>query len=300
MATEILSFDDFDSSQQIAAQQSGLIRVVLEGKADVELFRRYWFVPFLEAFDFKEANHIINKAGCTGVEAAVRYSIDHDGVPAIGIVDRDMLFRQRRWDELYETDEQAFQLSTKINDVFVASRWEVEAYMLEPDLLARWVGANHKNAPASQHDRDAAISRALGECDFLMEISPYLADAHTAGRPVSDHQFAGESKEKAMQECEAAIATSTADGQAAAAHVKKKLVELQAAMPADDAGRFLFALQYVDTKRLLVRLVSALNVMPKTHYTLMELQLAMSRRPAELEGFLRDAKGRYHPAQPFH
>ncbi|MGN6228956.1 MAG: hypothetical protein ACTHNM_16150 [Dyella sp.] len=300
MATDVLSFDEFESSQQIAAHQSGLIRVILEGQTDVELFRRYWFVPFLEAFDFKEADHIVNKAGCTGVAAAVRYSIDHDGVPAIGIVDRDTLFRQRRWDVLYETDEQAFQVATRDNDVFVASRWEVEAYMLDPDLLARWVGANHKKPPASQNDRDMALSRALLECDFLIEISPFLAEAHTAGRSVSDHQFVGESKEKAIAECEAAIAASTADGQTAAAQVKARLGALKAVMPADDADRFRFALQYVDTKRLLVRLVSALQLTPKTHFNLMELQLAMARRPAELEGFLRDAKGRYHPGEPLH
>lgn len=38
MSIEVQSFDDFDSLQQIEAQQSNLIRVVLEGRDDVALF----------------------------------------------------------------------------------------------------------------------------------------------------------------------------------------------------------------------------------------------------------------------
>lgn len=300
MAADVLSFEDFDSDQQIAAHQSNLIRVVLEGQTDVVLFGQYWFVPLLEVFDFKEATNIRGKAGCTGVADAVRFSIEHDKVPAIGIVDRDTLFRQKLWDVLYEVDQAAFEAATRNADVFVASRWEVEAYMLEPDLLANWVGANHKQPPASQTDRDTALPRALNECDFLLEVSPFFAEAHTTHRKIGEHHFLGQSLDAAKAFCDAAIVASSPEGQGAAKQVSARIAELKGAMPADDAERFRFALRYVDTKRLLARLVGALQVTAKTHFNLMELQAALARRPSELAGFLEEARRRYRPHSGIH
>lgn len=300
MAADVVSFDEFDSDHQIAAHQSSLIRVVLEGQTDVILFGRYWFLPLLEVFDFKEASHIQGKAGCTGVADAVRFSIDHDGVPAIGIVDRDTLFRQKLWDVLYEVDEAAFEAATRDADVFVASRWEVEAYMLEPDLLANWVGGSHKQPPASQAECDMALPRALIECDFLLEVSPFLAEAHTMHRKIGELHFVGQPLDVVKGLCDAAIVASSPEGQRAAEQVSARIDALKQAMPADDAERFRFALRYVDTKRLLSRLPGALQVTAKTHFNLIELQAAQSRRPPELAGFLDEARQRYRPQNGLH
>lgn len=293
MTNNVASFESFDSDQQIAAHQSGLVRVVLEGSTDVELFSRFWFSSMRDSFEFVDASHLGMGTGCTAVRAAVLQSLNVDKVPAVGIVDRDSLFREARWDFLFSVDDAHFQASVQTPEVYVATLWEVEAYMLDPHLFAQWVYSSHKKPPGSVADGEAALGRALAECEPLLEAASFFAAAHIDGVACNNFYFRGEPLEKIKDSCKAKIAALSADGQKVATRVDALIEGVRKNQPVDDAERLIFLLRYIDTKRLLVRLFFALNLNDDTHWVLPPLQHAGNRRPVEFETLLNGVEARY-------
>lgn len=293
MSNNVASFQSFDSDWQIAAHQAGLVRIVLEGPSDVDLFSRFWFCTMRESFEFIDASHLTTGAGCTAVRAAVTRSLDVDKVPAVGIVDRDSLFREARWDLLFSVNDAQFATDVQTPEVYVTSLWEVEAYMLEPNLLADWVFASHKKPPGSAVDCAAALGRALTECELLLDAASFFAAAHVAGVPCSNSHFRSESSAKVKEACENKIAALSAENQAVAMRVNELIAEVRKNQPTGDAERMIFFLRYIDTKRLLIRLFHALNLKDDTHWMLPTIQLAGNRRPAELERLLKTVIDRF-------
>jgi len=293
MSANVESFDNFDSDAQIAAHQSGLIRIILEGKADLNLFEELWFNSKLDTFEFMQSSQLVAGSGCTAVKSAVDYSINIDGIPAAGIVDRDSLFREHKWDTLFEIDHNKFLADTKSSDMYVASLWEVEAYMLEPDLLKDWVYGSHNTPPGTAAECATALTRTILECEFLLEVSSFFAGSHADGAGISDAYFQADKLENAQQLCTESCSGLTADGQKIATKVKALIENIQQNCPATDPEKLHFFLRYVDTKRLLKRLYVTLKVQEKSHWTLPPLQVAKNKRPAELEGLLKQIETKY-------
>jgi hypothetical protein len=293
MPANVESFDNFDSDLQIAAHQAGLVRVVLEGKSDVDLFTQFWFGSMRETFEFVEAGHLVAGTGCTAVRVAVDHSLNVDHVPAVGIVDRDSLFRERRWDLLFGVDDAKFAADVQAGEVYVASLWEVEAYMLEPELLSKWVSGSHRTPPGPQAECETALTRTLSECEFLLEIASYFAAVHVEGLSLSDSYFRGQSLAKAKATCAEALAKLSPPSQAVAARVEALVAEVRNCLPVGEAEQLRFLLQYVDTKRLMIRLFQALKVHDGSHWTIPHMQALSNKRPPELEAFLKTVENRY-------
>jgi hypothetical protein len=293
MSIEVQSFDDFDSLQQIEAQQSNLIRVVLEGRDDVALFASQWFVAEQEMFDFVEAAHIVSGAGCTSVANAVEHSRNTDGVPAIGIVDRDVLFRERNWTALYEQEQARFEATTLNDQVHVASLWEIEAYLFDPDLLGNLVRACSRQPPATMAQMNAALDKTLVECALLLDIAPYLAGSHEAGASVAAGYLCDANAQRVQAEVARQLAALAPPGAAAAAQVQALVDQVKAGLPGAPAEQLPFYLRYVDTKRLLQRLTHALGLTANIKWVLAALQEASSRRPHELAQVLERARQRF-------
>lgn len=289
MTSNVASFDEFTSVQQIAAHQSGLVRVVLEGQTDVELFQKYWFAKRTDVFDFIEAGKLVPGAGCTGVPAAVAYSID-EGVPAIGIVDRDTLFRNKNWDLLFAIDPVALNQNWNNTGVYTASLWEIEAYLFDPDLLADWVAVAYKPPPAPQARCDAALSKVIESCQFLLAAAHFFAAMHHDEKKTKPRIFCDQNLANLAAACAAGVAATATPAQAVAAKVETLIAAVVASQPAANADRLRYLLQYVDTKRLLFRLGHSLNIGGDTHWILAALMKRAGRRPIELDAVLDDAE----------
>jgi hypothetical protein len=289
MTSNVVSFDEFASVQQIAAHQSGLVRVVLEGQTDVVLFQNYWFSTRTDVFDFIEAGKLVPGAGCTGVPAAVAYSIGQ-GVPTIGIVDRDTLFRSKSWDRLFAIDPVALNQDWIDTGVYTASLWEVEAYLFDPDLLADWVGVAYKPPPAPQARRDSALSQTIEACQFLIAAAHFFAAMHHDEKKTPPRIFWDQNLAKLTATCAAGVGAAAAPAQAVAAQVEALIAAVIASQPAVNADRLRYLLRYVDTKRLLFRLGHSLNISGDTHWILAALMKGAGRRPIELDAVLDDAE----------
>lgn len=285
MNNNVASFDSFDTDQQIAAHQAGLVRVVLEGKTDVELFGRFWFVSLQENFQFIEARKLSDVAGCTGVANAVLHSKE-EGIPAIGIIDRDTLFRAKDWPRLFSLDPATMNADWKTTGIYVASLWEVEAYLLEPDLLSHLVASAHRSPPGSAADCERALPRTVEACEFLLAAAPFFAAQHESGIAVSPNLFCDQTLARVVEVCEDKVGKAEPKAQEVAAQVKALVATVLASQPVENTDRLRFLLRYVDTKRLLSRLVHVLHIREEAHWTLATFMLHGQRRPTELEGVL--------------
>lgn len=277
----VVGFDAFESEQQIGAHQAGLPRVILEGQMDVALFRE-WFRNLRDVIEFVEAGQVLTGGGCTGVPAAVAHSQAHDNLPAIGIVDRDTLFREKIWNLLYTGDEAAFA-AMQTEDVVVASLWEVEAYLLRPDLFADWIRLRREALPAPNEICATAIVAALEEAEALLDIAPALAALHAANVACPSNWGLHLPAADLSGHCADAYAAELEQQQGVAEEVQALVDEIKANAPAEPAERFLYLLRYVDTKRLLGRLAHRWTLAGKNpHLALNPLMARDAYSPAEL------------------
>lgn len=290
MADNVVSFDDFDNELQISSQQSELPRIVLEGGEDVVLFRR-WFFDYLDRLEFVQAANLGVGAGCTAVRTAVE-RVKNSGVRAFGLSDRDRLFRDADWPTLFSVDDAAFTAATEDADGAVNRLWEIEAYLLAPELIPGWVRSHHRFAPASQADVDAALRLAVEECESLLRAQPWLATAHRCGEKVPDGQFCSRPEPLFTADCAAGLA-GLDDQHGTAAEVDVHVAEVLACAPAALPDRLRWLLRYVDTKRLMHRLKHRLSLGAARHkWVLAEFMEARGLRPPELEERVRTLSAR--------
>ena len=142
------------SSPQLVSEYRGKVIVFLEGETDVNLFRNYWFKHRLDKLDFTEP-----KAGfgCVGVVDNVK-DFRRNGIAAFGLVDRDKLQADQKWDLAWETDDTAFSAARPYGShVWVTCYWEIESYLIEPSVIEAYVSHRAKGrAPRPQAEADAA------------------------------------------------------------------------------------------------------------------------------------------------
>lgn len=282
MPDNIVAFDEFEDELEISAHQIALPRVVLEGGEDVVLFKRYWFFDFLDRFEFVQANDMGVGAGTSAVGNAVAAS-QAEGIPAYGLCDRDRLFKEANWPMMFAVDDAAFDAATIDANTATNRRWEIEAYLLEPDIIPGWVRSHHRQAPASEVECASAVSRVVEECESLLAAQPYLATAHRCGVGVPDGQYCDRQHYEFVAACGADLGGLN-DQHGTQAVIEGHVAQVLGAAPAALADRLRWLLRYVDTKRLILRLKHRLSIGKGRHkWILAEFMEQRGMRPAELE-----------------
>jgi len=289
----VVPFSDFANDRQIQAHQLGLPRVILEGGDDVRLFTE-WFGHLNEELEFVEAKQVGPGGGCTGVGPAVRISREEDGIPAVGIVDRDAIHRTHRWATMFETDDAVFAREARTESIYTTTLWEVEAYLIRPELLSEWVSAQARRLPSATDVRNEAVSRTIEECEALLSATPFYGAAHALGTVrVPPAHFHSTPHSDLASACANHDASQDPDHQQIAAEIEALIASIRASAPASGPERLLFLLRYVDTKRLLARLGHRLELRENAHWGLQSLMSGRGLRPEELEIFLIDTAERF-------
>lgn len=276
----IVSFDDIDSERDIAAYQTGLPRIVLEGVDDLRFFKHYWFHQLIGSFEFVEAGDIVTGGGCTSVMQAVEES-KKDNIPAFGIWDRDTLFREKKWGSLFETDDAVFHAATSGSDFYTTLRWEVEAYLLEPDFLDAWLRSCQKKMGSSPVNTEA-VAIAIEECENLLKAHRYFATAHHCRKPVSNGFSVHLEADAFVSECNSALAELEDDGTLPTL-IDEFVATVVRAAPSSAVSRLSWLLKYVDTKRLIMRLGQRFKSFEEIRWLLAEFMRQSNRRPQEIE-----------------
>lgn len=288
----VVSIEEFASERQFEAHFRSLPRVILEGASDVDLFSS-WFEDLLSELDFVAAEDLVGGGGCTAVLPAVVKSRETDGIPAVGIVDRDRLHRAKQWEVLFSLGEKVIAESAEDPDVYTTLLWEVEAYLLRPELLGPWVGAQRNPPPASRHEQDEALARALEECEALLDAVPFFCSAHHVGETCDPRHFVHVSHEALPETCADHLGQAPEERRQFAAEINALVTQIKANAPEQAPARLLFLLRYVDTKRLLARLVRRLGLHQDAHHALSVLMSLSGLRPEELERFLTRTAARF-------
>jgi hypothetical protein len=222
----------------------------------------------------------------------VEHSINVDGVPTIGIVDRDVFFREHNWNALYQLENEALAQDIANGSVHVSSRWEIEAYLLDHDLLGLWIEACHRKPPGSQVEVDTALAKTLADCDLLLEVAPFFAASHYAGIKVPAGFMCGATDPIVRDSIAQKLEALDEEGHNVATEVITLINLIKQHLPADPTEQLPIYLRYVDTKRLLQRLTHTLTLRDESKWTLSTFQGALGRRPQEFEKILEQAK--YH------
>jgi len=285
--TNVVQFDELNDEGEIVAYQLGLPRIVLEGKDDVRLFKIYWFPHLIDSFEFVEAVDIADGGGCSAVRDAVLRS-RQDNIPAFGFADRDQLFRSKQWALLFAVDDAAFHTGTRDEACYTTLRWEIEAYLLEPDLLPAWIRSGCR-VPGTDARCAAALGDIVEECEHLIRGSAFFATAHDQGKKVNIGHFADKAVNDLVAACESELGGLQHDGRIVKA-LRELIQAVFSAAPLDQSARLGWLLRYVDTKRLLHRLSRRFHADREIRWFLAELMLQKGRRPPELERRLDDLR----------
>lgn len=290
--SNVVSFDSYEDDRQIAAHQLGLPRVILEGKSDLRLFKEYWFTKQTESFDFLCASDLDCADGCTAVERAVTVSRDRDSIPAYGIVDRDRLFRERDWSTLFEVDDREFLHRTGANDtVYTTLLWEVEAYLLEPDLLPELARGHTTQGFCAVDNQATALEIAVEELEHMLRAQRLFAVAHENDTGYGDKHFLDREGDDIHAACDSEL-DGFPDGRERAAEFEGMIAGILQAAPAAPPDRIRYLLRYVNTKRFIHRLVRRLRLYPEVRGFLATMMYQGGRQPAELTGKLDQIRAR--------
>lgn len=276
----VVSFTEFLDEREIEAYQTGLPRIVLEGVDDLRLFKTYWFPDFIDRFQFVEASEVGIGGGCTAVLAAVEAS-KQDNIPAFGFVDRDRFFRVKDWGTLFDVDATTFIAAASNDDLYTTFRWEVEAYLLEPEMFSAWL-RSFCQPPAGSEASASAVASAVHECEQLLRAHRYFATAHDCGKPTGSGYFLDRSTDNLLSACEEELGKIDHDGTVAAT-VEGYVNRVLEAAPGEPGSRLRWLLQYVDTKRLLSRLSLRWRGGGDVRWFLAECMRQSNTRPTEIE-----------------
>ncbi len=126
------SFKQLQDNETVDNAYSGKVIVYLESEEDLQIIKERWFFDEGKELEFKSVD-TGQGGGCLQVINCVNKEREK-GIPAFGIVDRDILMTQGElW---WEVDDQKFKEMKPFGDyIFVLRRWEIENYLLCPKEL---------------------------------------------------------------------------------------------------------------------------------------------------------------------
>ncbi|MCI5165236.1 MAG: hypothetical protein D3903_03895 [Candidatus Electrothrix sp. GM3_4] len=155
------------------AEKSYLSRVTvyLESEEDRLIIGDRWFYDE-ENLDFRSAGEDTQGAGgCTQVIKKVNDD-EEKGIKSVGLVDRDVLLKDCRWECWWEHDDIDFKACQPYGkNIKVLSRWEIENYLLlEPDIIAsvkadRFGHAQERSAPIPLSSKEISLFTMLTAAD---------------------------------------------------------------------------------------------------------------------------------------
>ena len=155
------------SSRELISEYEGKTAVYLEGESDVALFQNYWFMDRLNKLKFVEPDE---GNGCSGVLQEVAHYRKTTGLPAFGIIDRDKLVADEKWELVWETDDAAFSEAKPYGEhIRVTRRWELESYLVHAEAAEEHISACNKGR--------ACRPREAVEAEFLQHAEALIPHA---------------------------------------------------------------------------------------------------------------------------
>ena len=165
-----------ETSPEVVSAYRGKTTVFLEGETDVRLFQNFWFNDQLDKLEFREPD---GGLGCVGVLQSVTRN-RQQGIQAFGIVDRDKLQADNKWDLVWETDDEKFEKARPYGPhVRVTRYWEIENYLVHPAALEEHLRCTNGRAPKPESEADDDF---LKHAQALIPHAAYCAALRAEGK----------------------------------------------------------------------------------------------------------------------
>lgn len=263
-------------------------RVYVESSEDRDVLEK-WFSDNLGEIHFLSADHGGSSGGgCSAVCSQVQASQAAD-IHAAGIVDRDILFNDKRWDLLWQTDDRAYRDAHPYGqEIHVLLRWELENYLLEPAALARVIAdAKHGRQAPSQMDIEKEL---LNHWECLIPIMAASTLLHELGMDSPGDGYASvKSFDQISVDLNQTLLPSKLgqhfDWQAAVNDYKQKLKAFDVSFQ-NDTNRLEGVLRIADGKRLIARVKAKHNLQHELRGYLSRAIKELGLVPSELDDFL--------------
>ncbi|MEA3548932.1 MAG: hypothetical protein U9R66_14900 [Thermodesulfobacteriota bacterium] len=142
----VKSLPGLQEPDKLTTRYGGVPVVYVESEEDQYVFGECWFKEHLSKIEFKPAKAKCDSDGCNAVLKAVREE-RQAGNPAWGVVDRDILMANDRWNFVHETNDELYERAQPFgNTIKVLCRWEMESYLVDVEALEN-VKASSKMEP---------------------------------------------------------------------------------------------------------------------------------------------------------
>lgn len=168
------SFSEKRDTTALTNLHRDAVTVLVEGESDEKFLERMF--PGMKAeIRFESVG------GCTAMTE--RLKEERAINPKVfGLIDRDSLKRDKRWKELFEIDDEAFATATRVDGLYVLTRWEIENYLCDfiavQKLFANW----GKEA----QDADDLLERMIEAARAELHVTAAWCTAHDHGLPERD------------------------------------------------------------------------------------------------------------------
>jgi|GEM_PF-7069651 len=177
-----------------------LVIVYVEGDSDVQILSRLFpdFVGQQIEFKTPATGVAAEDAPGGGCEAVIKRVIwERPAVPVWGLVDRDIFRSRRWWSRCYATDNRTF----KDHGAFGSEQsipawveplllWEIENYLVHPEVLELLCRDMGKHAGSDPRDTDWVATQIIRLCRQLLPIAAGNSYLHDHGRPALPTHFA--------------------------------------------------------------------------------------------------------------
>jgi len=186
------SFKQLQDNETVDNAYSGKVIVYLESEEDLQIIKERWFFDEGKELEFKSAD-TGQGGGCLQVINQVNKEREK-GIPAFGIVDRDILMTQKKWHLWWEVDDQKFQETKPFGDyIFVLRRWEIENYLLGPKELEIVLSDKAFRSPRKDNE---VVQQLLNEAENLKVLSAATILSSEHGQALNKGVGFGQSGQK--------------------------------------------------------------------------------------------------------
>jgi hypothetical protein len=166
----------------VDAKYEGGIKVYLESAEDVRIFSEHWFSDKQDKLRFVSAEGEQSGGGGCKVVITKVEEANNQNIKAYGIVDRDVLLADAKFDLFWETDDVKFHAERPYGEnIHVLGRWELENYLLQPEAFAYEVSRRISRSPAPGISAETFLEQA-NDIVQVTALTTYLV-AHCQTSP---------------------------------------------------------------------------------------------------------------------
>lgn len=168
----------------VDAKYEGGVKVFLESAEDVRIFSEHWFSHKQDKLRFVSAEGEQSGGGGGGCNAVIIKvgEANKQNIQAYGIVDRDVLLADAKFDLFWETDDDIFHTAKPYGEnIHVLRRWELENYLLQPEAFAYEVSRRISRSPVPDISAEIFLTQAY-EIVQVTALTTYLV-AHCQKSP---------------------------------------------------------------------------------------------------------------------